>query len=182
MAERYTFPAASTRPWRELQIAPVNQVIDGLRDVGMLDALDNAPRGLYANLPRTAIPREDLDLLRRAGVEDPEAELTLMLYGARDFAAANQTPSEVVLQAAATLRIQGGQIRNLNTDVPQPKKRKLFNGIGKILTGLVTGAGNALLAAGTIVAPNPATAYLAVGSGAIAIGSVFQGVGDLRGE
>jgi hypothetical protein len=167
---------------REIEMAPVSQVIDGLRDVGMLDALDNAPRALYANLPRTAIPREDLDLLRRAGVEDPEAELTLMLYRARDFAAANEIPSEVVLQAGEILKRQGGQMRNTNIDVPQPKKRKLFNGIGKILTGLVTGAGNALLAAGTIAAPNPATAFLAIGSGAIAIGSVSQGVGDLRGE
>ena len=168
---------------KEIEKAPVSQVIDDLHKVGMLDALDNAPRALYANLPRTAIPREDLELLRRAGVEDPEAELTLMLYRARDFAAAKEIPSEVVLEAQKILKRQGDQMKNSNAAAPSPqKKRKLFNGIGKIFTGLVVGTGNALLLAGTVVAPNPATPFLAIGSGGAAVGSVLGGVGDLRGE
>jgi len=61
-------------------------------------------------------------------------------------------------------------------------RRKLFNGVGKILVGVVTGAGNILLAAGTIAAPNPATVYGVIGSSALAIGGICQGIGDLRGE
>lgn len=65
---------------------------------------------------------------------------------------------------------------------PETKKRKIFNGVGKLLAGAVTAAGNVLLATGTVVAPNPATAYAAIGSSALAIGSLLQGMGDLRGE
>lgn len=70
---------------------------------------------------------------------------------------------------------------------PQPialrlRREKIFNGIGKILAGAVAAAGNLLLATGTIVAPNPATAYGVIGSSALAVGSICQGIGDLRGE
>jgi len=64
----------------------------------------------------------------------------------------------------------------------QPKKRKILNGIGKILGGAIAGAGNVLLLFGTIVAPNPATGYGAIASSAIAVAGVMQGAGDLRGE
>ena len=64
----------------------------------------------------------------------------------------------------------------------QPKKRKILNGIGKILGGAIAGTGNVLLLVGTIAAPNPATGYGAIASSAIAVASVMQGAGDLRGE
>ena len=69
-----------------------------------------------------------------------------------------------------------------NAPPTEGKKRKILNGIGKILSGTVAGAGNLLLATGTIVAPNPATAYAVIGSSALAVGSICQGIGDLRGE
>jgi hypothetical protein len=62
------------------------------------------------------------------------------------------------------------------------KKRKIFNGIGKLLGGAVAGIGNALLVAGTLIAPNPATGYGAIVSGGIAVTSFFAGLGDLKGE
>lgn len=65
---------------------------------------------------------------------------------------------------------------------PEPRKRKILNGIGKILGGAIAGAGNVLLFCGTIVAPNPATGYGAIASSAIAVAGVMQGAGDLRGE
>ena len=68
------------------------------------------------------------------------------------------------------------------SEASQRKKRKLFNGIGKILAGTIAGAGNLMLAAGTIVAPNPATAYGVIASSALAVGGICQGIGDLRGE
>ena len=55
-----------------------------------------------------------------------------------------------------------------------PKKRKILNGIGKILGGAIAGAGNVLLLFGTIVAPNPATGYGAIASSAIALAGVMQ--------
>jgi hypothetical protein len=116
-------------------------------------------------------------------VVEPEAELTLMLHSVREFGAYGDLWVEVVLQEARSpLREHGGRMADTAANVPAPKKSKLFNGIGNIIAGLATGGANALLAAGTVVAPNPATGYLALGSAAIAVGSVFKGVGDLRGE
>ena len=71
---------------------------------------------------------------------------------------------------------------NADSERVEKKKRKVLNGVGKILAGAVTGIGNVLLATGTIAAPNPATAYGVIGSSALAIGSICQGMGDLRGE
>jgi hypothetical protein len=65
---------------------------------------------------------------------------------------------------------------------PQKKKRKIFNGIGKLLGGSAAGIGNVLLLTGSIVAPNPATLYAAIASGGIAVSTLFAGIGDLRGE
>jgi hypothetical protein len=62
------------------------------------------------------------------------------------------------------------------------EEEKIFNGIAKILAGAVTAAGNLLLATGTVIAPNPATAYGVIASSAIAVGSMCQGIGYLRGE
>lgn len=66
-------------------------------------------------------------------------------------------PRERMMKAAS-------QLQGLS-DESQPhrgsrekKKRKIFNGIGKILSGGILGAGNVLLGTGGIVAPNPAIA------------------------
>ena len=167
---------------KEIEAAPARPIVNSLRDLGILDALDEAPRLLFANLRRPAIPSDDLDLFRRGGIEDPEAELTILLYRAREFALAGKIPSEVLQEAPEVLKKQGERMQ-MEQDDPAPlKKRKLFNGIGNLVTGLLTGGANGLLAAGSIVAPNPATAYLAVGSATMAVGAIFKGVGDLRGE
>ena len=82
---------------------------------------------------------------------------------------------------SATDRIEQLASGTAPSSLPEAKK-KLFNGIGKILAGMVTAGGNLLLATGTLVAPNPATAYGVIASSALAIGGIFQGLGDLRGE
>jgi hypothetical protein len=154
---------------------------DYLRDSGVLEALDNAPELLLSNLRRTAIPNEDLALLQRCGVEDPEAEITLLIHTARAFAFTKLSPSEAMHRAAERLFKEGRDMEN-STPPPAPKKRKTLNGIGNLLTGFVTAGGNALLATGTILAPNPATGFATIASAAMAAGSIFKGLGDLRGE
>jgi len=75
-------------------------------------------------------------------------------------------------------------ITRLKTVAPQEqkKKRKIFNGNGKLLGGSAAGIGNVLLLTGSIIAPNPATIYAAIASGGIAVSTLFGGIGDLRGE
>jgi hypothetical protein len=140
------------------------------------------------------VPAEDLDMLRRCGVDDPEAEIEIITQFCRTeayqfwWSRHSRRPSTVLEQAPEALRRAASLLRSAREpsppvrEVAPPKKRKIFNGIGKILSGAVAGAGNVLLAGGTIVAPNPATGYGAIASSAIAVGSIFQGIGDLRGE
>jgi hypothetical protein len=169
---------------QQLLESPVPTVISVMEEVGMMDALDEAPELVFGNLRRSAIPEEDIQLLRAAGVQHPEAEITITISHSREFLARqypNESPSQVARQGVDTLQQSASELRM--QQLPSPaRKRKLFNGIGKILGGAVMGAGNVLLACGTFIAPNPATAYTALGSAAVGIGSIFQGIGDIRGE
>lgn len=167
---------------KEIETAPARPIVESLHGLGILDALDDAPRLLFANLRRSTIPIDDLDMLLRGGIEDPEAEITLLLYSARDFAPTGKKPSETMEEAAEVLRRTGEQMKTDQDNTPPLKKRKLLNGIGNLIMGLTMAGGNALLFTGTIAAPNPATAFLSIGSAATAIGAVFKGIGDLQGE
>jgi len=172
----------------ELRNVYVDHIIDAMEYTGVLAALDEAPDITFANLRRSVIPAEDVQLLRHAGIEDPEAEITLIIhYSRKRLGHSEARPSETVRQAQEELKRAADRVDKIPSDSnlsdqPEKKKRKIFNGIGKILAGTITGAGNLLLAAGTVVAPNPATAYGVIGSSALAVGGICQGIGDLRGE
>jgi hypothetical protein len=175
------------RKLHQSQVA--NNVINAMEAIGMLDALDEAPQVTFENLRRSAIPPEDIQILARAGVDDPEAEITTLLHQQMwTFYRVSRRPSEIAHQVPDELLHAAEEVDRLPSQITQPvpqperKKRKLFNGIGKLLSGMVTGGSNILLAAGTFIAPNPATAYLAMGSSAVAILYMGQGIGDLRGE
>jgi hypothetical protein len=179
---------------QEIKNINVGYIFELMEVSGVLSALDEAPEITFPNLRRAVIPEEDVYLLQHAGIADAEAEITLFIHYARTHVGhKDSAPSSIARQAETELQHAGVRIEQLASQPPpalnQPglnqaalKKRKLFNGIGKILAGTVTAAGNLLLAAGTLIAPNPATAYGVIGSSALAIGGVFQGIGDLRGE
>jgi hypothetical protein len=167
----------------ELSDARIDGVLEVMERAGVVDALEEAPEIVFGELRRSAIPEEDVHLLRRAGVEDPEVEITLLInYAIQRLAYREKPASEAVQQAPIELEKAAQQLGHAGAPEPPRKKRKLFNGIGKILAGTIMGAGNVLLAAGTVVAPNPATAHLTIGCSALAVASLFQGMGDLRGE
>jgi len=157
---------------------------------GVLAALDESPEISLGQLRRSAIPEADVQFLRDAGVETPDAEITLVIYySRRRFGERNveSAPSEIAHRAQDELRNAASRIAEVSSkddssNRSERQKRKLFNGVGKILAGTVAGAGNLLLATGIILAPNPATAYGVIGSSALAVGSICQGIGDLRGE
>ena len=138
------------------------------------------------------IPDEDRELLSRAGNADPEAEITLVIHYARKHLGRpnyDRNPVDAVRRAPEMVKEAGEQLeRYAGPAEPTPpenqakKKRKIFIGVAKILSGAVTGAGNLLLGTGGIVAPNPAIAYAVIGSCTLAVSSISQGVGDLRGE
>src|SRR5262249_35276052 len=154
-------------------------------DTGVLAALDELPEVTFGELRRSAIPEEDVDLLFRSGVNNPEEEIKLVIQYARyrisRFHAHEPYPSKYASDAQPNLNRAADRVEKID-DVPPAKKRKLFNGIGRLLGGAITAGGNLLLLTGIFVAPNPATAYLALGSSALGITSIAQGIGDLRGE
>lgn len=92
--------------------------------------------------------------------------------------------SDLAERANSALRHAAEEVTEMavgDRDKPARKKRKLFNGIGKILAGAIVGGGNILVATATIAAPNPLLFGL-IGSSAVAVGGILQGIGDLRGE
>ena len=168
----------------------VDSIVQAMDRSGVLAALDESPEISLGELRRSAIPDADIQFLRDAGVGSPDAEITLLVYYARKRfrdRSPEITPSEIAYRAQDELRNAANRIPQITSEKDssshtERKKRKLFNGIGKILAGLVPGAGNLLLATGTIMPPNPAMAYGVIGSSALAVASLGQGIGDLRGE
>jgi len=158
---------------------------------GILDALDEVPGATFGEMRASVVPPEDLDLMQRCGIDDAQAEIEIVAVFCRTEAFDWWPPRRRGLEstqmwgAPDALRRAAGWLRSDRGRLPpaqqeaQPKKRKVFNGIGKILSGAVAGAGKVLLVAGTMPL-HPS--YGAIASSAIAVGSIFQGIGDLRGE
>jgi len=95
----------------------------------------------------------------------------------------NVRPSEVFEKADETIRHSIEIIvKSGSSEITPKRKRKILNGVGKVLAGSIGGLSNVLLFTGTILAPNPATAAGGLASGAVAISAIFGGLGDLRGE
>jgi HPt (histidine-containing phosphotransfer) domain-containing protein len=53
----------------------VDRVVETLREIGVMEALDEAPTLLLTNLQKLDLPAEDLDILRQCGIRDRKAEL-----------------------------------------------------------------------------------------------------------
>jgi hypothetical protein len=60
----------------------VDQVIAIMERTGVLAALDEAPEITFGELRRSAIPSEDIEFLRRAGIDNPDAEIITTQGGA----------------------------------------------------------------------------------------------------
>jgi hypothetical protein len=193
--ERPNDPGVFGSLQNDLRGVNLANIVAAMENTGVLDALDEDPQTTFGELRKSAIPPEDAEFLRRAGVKDADAEMTLLTHsahrtaGAFGFDAARgqlRPPSQVAEEAKEALSQASQQMTSFVPGTAYmpvgKKKRKLFNGIGKILGGSITAAGNILLVTGTVLAPNPATAYGAIASSAVAVTAMFQGIGDLRGE
>lgn len=160
----------------------MRRAVDAMEDERALEALDDAKEVVFAYLNRKVIPEEDLHVLRKAGFGDDEIEvmIRLAIHKAREIGSGTQSPSRIADEAV--LAVESAVWPPPGTGVPEKKKRKLLNGIGKMLGAAVAGVGNVLLVTGAVVAPNPATGSAAIASCGLAISTMFAGIGDLRGE
>jgi hypothetical protein len=159
-----------------------------LDDAGVFDALDENTELVFAHLSRSVVPAEDIELLRRSGIEEAEAEVTIIVHCCRHLArSSNFRPSATMREAPKRLKEaidalsenSGNSVSQ--TDAPA-KPRRYFTGIGRILSGAVAGTGNVLLGVGAIPATGGTSAAAVFASSALAVGLVSQGIGDLRGE
>jgi hypothetical protein len=159
-----------------------------LADSGVLDALDEYTDEVLGQLNREVIPDYDVELLRHAGFEEPEAEIVLFIHYARSRMVGHQLrPSEVLRTAQERVEAMAEALETTDPEPESPtsaqaKPKKVFTGISKILGGAVTGLGNVLLGVGAIPSAGPSSLHLVIGSCGLAIAAVGQGIGDLRGE
>ena len=81
------------------------------------------------------------------------------------------------------VQIQGRQY-NLGPDEPEAWKRyhEMMVRPPEVAVRSVFEASNVMLGCGGVLAPNPAIAFGVIGSCAVAIGSICQAIGELRGE
>src|SRR5262245_8082047 len=167
----------------ELQgLRPIKLAAYNMKESGMLDALDEAPKVTLGELRYSVIPQEDPDYLRRAGFHAHDVELlvALAIQGAHTLASSGKLPSDVVEEAHAALETALQSLQDGSKTLAPKKERKILSGVGKLLAGAITGVGNVLLLTGTLAAPNPGIGFAAMASGALAVGSFFQGIGELK--
>lgn len=190
---------------------PVALLMEVFDESGMTDALNSHLDPIADGLARKDLPDEDVDFVRGCGSKDPESEILLALAHVRSLsqrqsifrygrlpprgdglASTVLTEADMALRDAAAKLIgeygasgpakKQASSNGSGTPSTSAKKRKIFNGIGRILTGVVGGTGNVLIGVGTIPVSGGASAAAVIASAAAALGFLMQGIGDLRGE
>lgn len=164
------------------------KVIDVMDESGVLDAIDEMPETVFSELRRSVIPSEDIQLLRRAGIVEPEAEITIVIQYAKKLKYKDKLTQRVheadnaLHKAAKLLKNDARNDYERDNELPTKHKRKIVTAVGRILAGTITGAGNILLGMGIIVAPNPATGYAIIGSSALSVMNICQGIDELLND
>jgi len=171
----------------------------------LTEVLNDNGQQIFQQISIIDIPVEDQDFLKDCGIKNPKDEMTISLAKLKNGywfyleetknpTNRSRAPIEAVMDmaqerlsaASADLgRVQAQQNDNtddLSSAPRRHKPRKYFNGIGKILSGVVAGTGNVLIGVGAIPASGGAATAGVIASAALSIGIVMQGIGDLRGE
>ena len=180
----------------ELRYSPLGNLPHILDELGIIEALDHHGSDIYPNLTPDFVPAYDMDLLRNTGIKDPEAEVVLTIHFMKYHLPRDDSPAAHAIRHAEE-RLQHLSESLRNTKPPEypddserqgeerqrlQKRPKVFNGIGKILSGAVAGLGDVLYGLGHIPAPGQVDHRAVIASCALAVGMVSQGLGDLLGE
>jgi hypothetical protein len=135
-----------------------------LENSGILGALESERELVFRHYSASAFPTEDIELLRDGKYSEDEIQLFL-------FAIPEKAPVVVTSCPRVFLNDARQQVINVvnvfQAPHPEPKKkRKVLIGLAQISVARSPELEMRLLAAGTIAAPNPATAAAVIGSGA----------------
>jgi len=166
-------------------------------EAGFLDAYDSHAREIADGLAAAHLPDADKEVMREMGSVDPEIELrTLVHLAKRSLERSDRQSSDVGLllqlrQAAERLKEADTEFEEQlkakkeqsSAEVPK-KTRRWFKGLGQIGQGAALSIANVALAVGTLKLPvSPETqTWGAIASVATGIGTVLNGVGELRNE
>lgn len=168
-----------------------------IEEAGFLDAFESHTDEILAGLRPEHLPVADKQVLKDMGSPDVDAELAELVFRARGYREkARQLSREVstreqlrqVAEQIGRVEKEFENFRSFTADRPAseaPKKsRRWFKGLGQIGQGAALSIANVALAVGVIQFPVSAETQTwgALASVATGIGTVLNGVGDLRDE
>jgi hypothetical protein len=164
---------------------------------GFMDAYEEYEREILAGLQPHHLPEADKEVMREMGSPNPEVELRILVYSAKERRGkternSKEMPTRKRIEYAekelkkAEKQFEEAESQNKEESIDlQPKKsRRWFKGIGRIGQGAALSIANIGLAVGAIKFPvSPETqTWGAVASVATGIGTILDGIGDLRSE
>lgn len=165
-----------------------------IEEAGFLDALEPHTQEIAQGLSDAHLPDADREIIREMGSPNPEVELRILVYGAKSGLGRIDRRSsdirlpqelryaeEVLKKAEADFDAE--EVES-SKDLPKKKTRRWFKGLGQIAQGAALSIANVALAIGTLKLPvSPETqTWGAVASVATGVGTVFNGIGELRNE
>jgi hypothetical protein len=164
---------------------------------GFLDAYESHETEILIGLKPEHLPEEDKEVLREIGSINPEVELSGLVYAAKTRARKGEGQHREVSirqelnncerqleQAEKTFDTAlESKAEEPSPNVPK-KSRRWFKGIGQIAQGSALSIADVALAIGVLHLPVSAETQTwgAIASVATGIGTVLNGVGDLRNE
>jgi hypothetical protein len=186
---------------RELLAAAESRAFDVFERTGVAEILDDNGRLVLQEMEVSTVPPEDEAFLAQCGIKAPKAEIVISVtrlkagywlmgesQGGQRRLETRQiieySRTEVVRTSSALLQREEEteEAPRVPTTNEPKKRKKYFNGIGKILSGVVAGTGNVLIGTGAIAATGGAAVAGVIASAAVSVGVIMQGIGDLRGE
>ena len=169
-----------------------NRILD---EGGFFDAYESHEQQILSCLSADHVPSEDKDVLREIGSVDPDNELRALVYAAKDRV---RERSHRELSVRDELKNCANRLEKAekglealskskeaesNQNVTK-KSRRWFKGVGQIAQGSALSIADVALAIGVLHLPvsSETQSWGAIGSVATGIGTILNGVGDLRAE
>ncbi|HYX27349.1 MAG TPA: hypothetical protein VE863_02185 [Pyrinomonadaceae bacterium] len=169
-----------------------NRVLD---EGGFFDAYESHEHEILSCLSAAHVPSEDKDVLREIGSVDPDNELRALVYAARDrvrershreLSVRDELKNCVSRLEKAEKSFEAlSKSKELESNQNVPKKsRRWFKGVGQIAQGSALSIADVALATGVLHLPvsSETQSWGAIASVATGIGTILNGVGDLRAE
>jgi len=165
---------------------------------GVSDALDSHFEALASGLRQDSLPPQEAEALRSLGFDDVAEHINGIVYAVRTTAqdrgyGTNEVPvSRRLTEVEERLDRAEEEHRGMaqeseerqSSSEPRRKSRRWFKGLGQIIQGAAMSLANIALAAGMLPLPvSPETrTWGSLASATAGIGTLLNGIGDLRGE